>query len=109
MKQDIAWAISDLDLASANLRVFTCYHHCLPDIPDGYNSTRQKTDWLVADELFEKYKGDEEFMEEYLENRDAVLAHHRAHEKARQGRGSWSSDIKKVFRQADFRRTLDTQ
>jgi hypothetical protein len=106
MRKGLASTIADLDLASTDIRVFTCVHHALGNIPDGQNSTREKTDWLIADELFARFRHDEAFMKEYFNERDHVLAHHRAHERVYQGRGSWASDIEIDFRDANWRRGL---
>jgi hypothetical protein len=106
MNWRMACTIMQLDLASANLRVFTCTHKSFEDIPDGPSSTREKRDWLIADEAFTACKGDEGFLKEYFDARDEQVNHHRAHEKIRQGRGSLVRDIRKELRDADRRREV---
>jgi chromosome segregation ATPase len=93
LKWNIGWYISELDLAEAGFRVFTCRHKKFENIPDGYNSTREKSAGLVASEFFGDWKVDEEFIREYMAARGAFLKHHRAHERANQGRGAHSSNI----------------
>jgi hypothetical protein len=94
LKWQIGFYITDLDLAQANFRVFTCRHEHFHDIPDGRKSTREKTAGLIANEFFKNCQNDAGFIKEYSDARLAVLNHHRAHEKADQGRANWASELK---------------
>ncbi|KAH4250592.1 hypothetical protein HBH69_227410 [Parastagonospora nodorum] len=106
LKKDIANNITDLDLADADWRVFTCRHDTFNAIPDGRNSTREKTMRVIATEIFLDHANDAEFMREYNDSRAVILNHHRAHERVNQGRGDWASNLKDELYQVDQRRGL---
>ena len=94
MLADIAYYITQLDLAYAGYRVFDCVHDQLSDIPDRKNSTKQNSIDHVVMQLYRDYAKNTTFLKRYTEARQDVLDHHRAHERARQGRGSRSYDIR---------------
>jgi hypothetical protein len=101
LKWSIGYYITDLDLAQARFRVFTCRHGDFSNIPDGQKSTREKTAGLVASEFFKDWENDTEFINEYKDARLAILQHHRAHEKADQGRAHWANNLKVELERVD--------
>jgi hypothetical protein len=104
LKRDLAFYITDLDLAHAGLRVFTCCHDTFNTIPDGKNSTREKGCGIIANDGFLDFANDPEFMKEYNDARAVVLNHHRAHERINQGRGDWSGHLKDELYRVDHKR-----
>jgi hypothetical protein len=104
IRRCIAWHINDLDLSKGNIRVFTCSHENLRDVPDGQNSTCEMTVRRIADDLYQEWRDDNKFIKEYNNARRTLLAHHRAHEKAEQGRGVASWFMKKEFILVDEKR-----
>lgn len=93
LNSHIATCITDLDLAQAGLRVFTCTHRIYRDIPDGENSIQGKCAGTIATELFRRCASDREFIREYMRARGRIIGHHKAHERAHQGRGDYASYI----------------
>lgn len=107
LKADIAYYITQLDLADANLRVFTCRHESTDNIPDGQNTTREKTAALIATEFFKDWDNDDDFIKEYNAMRQYCLEHHRAHERANQGRGDLSWKLRNTLLEVDARRGIN--
>lgn len=106
-KLNLAKYITELDLADANLRVFTCSHNALSSIPDDKNATREKSASLIATDIFKDWVIDAESMEEYNYERQYFLSHHRAHEAVNQGRGDPSWKLKNELVRIDSRRGVD--
>ncbi len=108
LKADISEFIAALDiLLHSDMRVFTCRHKQLGAIPDGQNSSTERTEHFVTKGLLQKWETDAEFMSEYNIARQCMLDHHRAHERVNQGRGGWSEDLKDEFLALDYKRGLD--
>jgi hypothetical protein len=109
LKYDIAFYITQLDLAQAGFRVFDCRHENLGDIPDRFNTTRQKTAGFVADQFFKDWMSDATFSKSYDDARASVINHHQAHEKVQQGKGVASWRIRKEFEALDQKRGVATK
>jgi hypothetical protein len=107
LRWDIGFYITDLDLAAADMRVFTCRHRKFSDIPDAAHSTREKNAWVVACDFFNEYQYDNEFLAEYNQARSFTLKHHRAHEAVSQGRADWSSNLKAELERIDVGRGVN--
>jgi hypothetical protein len=107
LKWDIGFYITDLDLAAADMRVFTCRHRKFSDIPDAAHSTREKHAGVVAFDFFNEYQYDNEFLAEYNQARSLTLKHHRAHEAVSQGRADWSSNLKTELERIDVGRGVN--
>ncbi|KAF2249122.1 hypothetical protein BU26DRAFT_564795 [Trematosphaeria pertusa] len=106
LKKGIGYYITELDLADAGLRVFNCRHERISAIPDGENTTREKTAGFVANEFFRDWERDGEFLNEYMNARLTILKHHRAHERVNQGKGASSSRLLDQLRRVDYRRDV---
>jgi alpha-N-acetylglucosamine transferase len=104
LKRDVALYFANLDLAAANVRVYTCKHRDLRNIRHDQNETKQKKVCLVSDEFVGLWKTDMEFLEQYNSIRQGILGHHRAHECMHIGRGNSSQHVKNVFVKVDQRR-----
>jgi predicted nuclease with TOPRIM domain len=91
LKDNIAFYITQLDLADAGHRVFNCFHDDYGNIPDGLHMARAKFAGLIATEFHNEYAADEEYMQLYGEQRQDILDHHRAHEYVGQQKGDNSS------------------
>lgn len=94
LKLDMAYYLTQLDLADAGLRVYTCGHKSFSSLQDSQNETRVKPMWLIANQMFDDWKADAEFMSQYKSCRAQVLKHHRAHELQNNGRGDRARNIK---------------
>jgi hypothetical protein len=90
-----------MDLAAADMRVFTCRHRSFRDIPDGAHSTCEKHARVIASDFFHEYQYDDEFIQEYNKARAFTLDHHRAHEAINQGRADWASNLKAELERLD--------
>jgi hypothetical protein len=107
LRSNMANYITQLDTSFNGWRLFTCEHANFGDIPDGYNSTRETncSDEILL-ELLKDWIDDDKFIKEYNSARRTILQHHRAHERAVQGRGVASYRIKKEFVKLDERRGI---
>lgn len=106
LKISIAKAIARLDLIGANYRVFTCVHDSFDRLPDRKKSTRELPASSVAYDLFETWGSDKEFKTEYQRERQYILDHHLAHERADPGRGEWAVYLKGRFLDLDYKRNI---
>ncbi|KAJ4304584.1 hypothetical protein N0V90_000110 [Kalmusia sp. IMI 367209] len=97
LKTDLAFYVTQLDLADHEARVFTCQHNRLKDVPDGKKSTREKDLGVIAQEMFQGWAHDQQFVDEYQKARQFVINHHRAHERQDVGRGDWAWELKNIF------------
>jgi hypothetical protein len=91
-------------LISGTIRVFDCQHANNRDIPDGNNSTCELSVARITEVLFELWEHDANFFKDYNHARRTMIAHHRAHEKANEGRGIAWYRMKKMFQEADEKR-----
>jgi hypothetical protein len=57
-------------------------------------------------ELLKDWVNDDKFIKEYNDERRTILQHHRAHERANQGRGVASYRIKNEFVKQDEKRCI---
>jgi hypothetical protein len=101
---NIAFYITDLDIAAAGYRVFTCRHNDLPHTIDDAKTTREKTADVVANDFFRDYADDVDFIEAYQDARGSLLDHHRAHERHDPGRGERAGILKTELYHVDQRR-----
>jgi hypothetical protein len=60
LKRHIGDCVTDLDLAEAGHRVFYCRHDKFTDIPNGSNTTCEKSAGFIADNFFKDYEKDTE-------------------------------------------------
>jgi hypothetical protein len=90
LKLDMAYYITQLDLANAGIRVYTCDHSSMSNIREDQTGTRVKPMWLIANQMFNDWKAEPEFMRMYKLGRVQVLKHHKAHEQQNAGRGDGS-------------------
>jgi predicted nuclease with TOPRIM domain len=91
LKENTAFYITQLDLADAGHRVFSCFHDDYGNIPDGLHMARAKFAGLIATEFHNEYAADVEYMQLYGEQRQNILDHHHAHEYIGQQKGDNSS------------------
>lgn len=103
----MAWYITQLDLAASGIRLFNCEHENFRNVPDGRNSTHEVSTTAVANHLFSEWMEDKQFIKEYNNLRRTMLQHHRAHERAQEGRGVASWRMKKEFVSVDEKRGVD--
>jgi chromosome segregation ATPase len=98
LKYHIACCIADLDICCNEdyVRVFTCHHDHLSHVPDGNHSTREKAYGVLAWDLYGELRWDADFMKDYMNARQYILDHHRAHERVKQGRANYAWYIKKL-------------
>jgi len=104
LKTDIAYYLTQFDIADGNYRVFTCSHEHLSNVPDGNHSTQEKQPRHIAKSFFLDWAHDAEFLEKYGNHRQYLLDHHRAHQAAHQGRGNHSSELYNWLTQIDASR-----
>jgi chromosome segregation ATPase len=100
----IANLVTELDLAKQGTRVFNCQHEDLRHIADDQNSTRSRTAATIAFDMYKEWSEKEDFMKAYNASRQELLRHHRAHERANNGRGVASWFLKKMFTGLDEKR-----
>ncbi|OAL52962.1 hypothetical protein IQ07DRAFT_641390 [Pyrenochaeta sp. DS3sAY3a] len=106
LKTSIAHAITCLDLIYHGHRVFTCKHNPLDRLPDGKKSTFEFRAKDVAHTLFNEWSPEKEFDMEYQRQRQSILDHHLAHERADPGRGAWAASMKSSFISLDSGRNI---
>ncbi|KAH7070658.1 hypothetical protein BKA63DRAFT_420428 [Paraphoma chrysanthemicola] len=107
LRSNMAYNITQFDLAWDGWRLFNCQHAKLQDIPDVNHSTRERPLWTdVIMGLLEDWMGDDKFIKEYNNERRYVLQHHRAHERVPQGKAVASFRIKNEFVKADQKRGI---
>jgi chromosome segregation ATPase len=94
LKENIAFYVTQLDLADAGHRVFNCFHDKSGHMPDGLHTARAKFAGLIATEFHNEYAADEEYVQLYDEQRQDILDHHRAHERIGQRKGDNSNLIR---------------
>jgi hypothetical protein len=110
LRSSMAYNITQLDCAFDGWRLFDCIHASFRDITDGNNSMREMPgiDHIFI-ELLKDWVQDEQFINQYNYERRTILQHHRAHEKAQQGRGVASHLIKNRFVKTDEKRGIPTK
>ncbi|KAL1600500.1 hypothetical protein SLS60_006886 [Paraconiothyrium brasiliense] len=104
LKTDMAFYVTQLDLADRGCRAFTCSHDHLANLPDRNKSTRALDAGSTAWNMFRACSDDQVFMDAYHESRQKLVKHHRAHEQNDPGRGDEARTIKRIFLNVDERR-----
>lgn len=106
-RSTMAYCMTQLDVNFNGWRLFNCDHANFREIPDGQNSTREvDSTHEIQLELLQDYVDDDKFIKEYNNYRRTLLQHHRAHERANQGRGVASFRIKSEFVKLDEKRGI---
>lgn len=106
LRFNMANYLTGLDIALDKRRLFNCNHDRFCDIPDGHNSTYEVSVLAIANRFFEDWVNDEQFIKDYNHIRRNILQHHKAHEKAQQGKGVASWRIRKEFEAIDQKRGI---
>jgi hypothetical protein len=108
---DLRWNALDyvinLDLANRNFRGFDCEHGNVRDVPDGRNSSHGPTASKVAEKMFRNWQDDEQFMRGYVNRRQKLIKHHKAHWRVQEGNGVRFWLLREEFNELDARRGLD--
>jgi hypothetical protein len=107
LRSRMAYCMTQLDINFNGWRLFNCEHASFREIPDGQNSTREvDSTHEIQMILLQDYVDDDKFIKEYNNHRRTLLQHHRAHERATQGRGIASFRIKSEFFKLDEKRGI---
>ena len=102
LRSTMAYCMTQLDVNFNGWRLFNCEHANFREIPDGQNSTREADSiHEIQLVLLQDYVDDDKFIKKYNNHRRTLLQHHRAHERATQGRGVASYRIKSEFVKLD--------
>jgi hypothetical protein len=109
LRSNMAANLTNLDIAFDKWRLFNCDHDKYRDIPDGHNSTHEVSINAIANHFFEDWMKDDKFIKEYNDARRDILNHHKAHERAQQGKGVASWRIRKEFEALDQKRGVATK
>lgn len=108
---DLRWNaldyVIDLDLSNRNFRAFDCEHGNFRDVPDGRNSSYRPTAFRVAQDIFQDWQDDEQFMRGYTNRRQKLIRHHKAHGRIQEGNGVRFWLLRDEFNGLDAQRGVD--
>lgn len=100
----IASYITDLDLVLEGVRIYKCEHDDYENIPYKVQHTQLKEGWMIANDMYNQWEDEEEFLEGYADARQDFLDHHRGHERLGHRKGDNSVQIQVVLNEVDRKR-----